>query len=140
MLNKIPINRLLLYLILLGFIPVVVVLAIFYTEKSEQSDLQNFIETIQQQAVISEKKQALNMTVRHHFRDADHFYIDKHLEKLVFLEPEIEALQHIVTDKNFTEDERVKKRLEYLTTSANSLVFSEGVVQSFPLFKKRWKA
>jgi hypothetical protein len=136
MFKDIPINRAVFYFILIGLLPICFVLALFFSQKNELKELQDILQSIQHQAFVKEKKQALNLAVREHFRDADHFYIDKYLETLVFLEPEIEMLQKIVNDKNFAEDERIKKRLEFLTSQANSLVFSEGVVQSFPLFQE----
>lgn len=136
MFKHIPVKRILLYLILIGTLPFWFVLALFYAQKGDLEEVYAQLEMIQQQAFLKEKKQAMNLAVCQHFRDADHFYIDKHLETLVFLEPEIDLLQKISGDKNFADDERIKKRLEFLTSQANSLVFSEGVVQSFPLFQE----
>lgn len=112
------------------------VFVLFASHKGELDELQNALENISHQAFVKEKKQALNLAVRQHFRDADHFYIDKHLETLVFLENEVDQLQKIVKDTNFADDERLKKRLEFLTSDANALVFTEGVVQTFPLFQE----
>lgn len=136
MLKNIPLSRAVLYLICLGIAPLMFVFLLFTSQKRELEELENTIESIQHQAFLKEKKQALNLAVRQHFRDADHFYIDKYLETLVLLEPEVETLQKLSLDKNFGEDERVKKRLEFLTSSANALNFSEGVVQDFPLFQE----
>ena len=136
MLKNIPLSRVVTYLLCLGLLPFIFVVFLFISQKSQLEDLENTLENIQHQALVKEKKQALNLAVRQHFREADHFYIDKYLETLIFLEPEIEQLQKIVQDKNFADDERIKKRLEFLTSQANSLVFSEGVVQSYPLFQE----
>lgn len=136
MLKNIPLTRLILYLIFLGFLPLIFIALLFVSEKNELTELKESIESIQYEAFVNENKQSLNLSVRQHFRDADHFYIDKYLETLVFLEPEIETLQRIVTDKNFADDERVKKRLELLTGEGNSLIFSEGVVQTFPTYQE----
>ncbi len=136
MLKNIPLSRAIIYLICLGLLPLIGVSFFFISKKNQVEELQNTLENVQHQALLKEKKQMLNLAVRQHFRDADHFYIDKYLETLVFLEPEIETLQKIATDKNFADDERIKKRLEFLTSSANSLNFSEGVVQTFPMFQE----
>lgn len=136
MLQNIPISRAVLYLIGAGLLPLFFVIFLFFSQKGELEELNNTVEDIQQAAVSKERKQALNLAIRQHFRDADHFYIDKYIETLVFLEPEIETLQKIVNDKNFADDDRIKKRLEFLTSQANSLVFSEGTVQSFPFFQE----
>lgn len=136
MLKNIPPMRALLYGLLLGLLPVFLVLFSFMSKQSQLGDLRNTLQNMQETALMREKKQAINMAVRNHYRDADHFYIDKYLETLTFLEPEIESLQKIMTDKNFPDDEWVKKRLETLTGQGNSMVFSEGVVQSTPQFQE----
>lgn len=129
-------NRLILYLLSLGLFPFIFVIFLFLSQKNELEEIQSTLESIQTQALMKEKKQASNLAVRKHFRDADHFYIDKYLETLIFLEPEVEQLQKIVKDKNFADDDRIKKRLELLTSEGNALVFSEGVVQAYPMFQE----
>jgi hypothetical protein len=136
MLNKIPVNRAFYYILIIGLFPLGCVLSLYLSQSGSLEEVRNQLEMIQDQVFVKEKKQALNLSVRQHFRDADHFYIDKYLETLVFLEPEIEFLQKMSNDKNFADDERIKKRLEFLTSSANGFVFSEGVVQSYPLFQE----
>ncbi|MBA2368417.1 MAG: hypothetical protein H0V82_05265 [Candidatus Protochlamydia sp.] len=135
MLN-IPVNRAISYLLALGLVPFLFVIFIFISQKSQFEELSDSLENFKHQALLKEKKQAQNLAVRQHFREADHFYIDKYLETLTFLEPEVESLQKIASDKNFADDERIKKRLEFLTSPANGLVFSEGVVQAFPFFQE----
>lgn len=136
MLNNIPFSRAIIYILAIGLLPFVFVFMMFISQKNQIEELGNSLEFFRDQVLIKEKKQALNLAVRQHFRDADHFYIDKYLETLVFLEPEIETLQKISNDKNFANDERIKKRLELLTSSSNSLMFSEGVVQTYPFFQE----
>jgi len=136
MFKNLPVNRLFLYAILIGLIPFLVVMIFFFSEKGELEEIQEKLENIKSQAFLKEKKQAINLAVRQHFSDVDHFYIDKCLETLVFLEPEIELLQKTVQDKNFADDEIIKRRLEYLTSSSNSMIFAEGVIQAFPLFQE----
>lgn len=139
--STIPVNRIVLYSLLLGILPLLFVVFLFFSERTQLEEIQSSLEYIQDQAFLKERKQAMNVAVRQHFREADHFYIDKQIETLTFLEPEIEMLQKISSDKGFSNDDRIKKRLEYLTSTAaagngNELVFSEGVVQSFPLFQE----
>lgn len=136
MFNKVPRQRLLLYILIAGFLPIVFVVIHFFGERQSLEELENRLQHVQELSFVREKKQATNISLRNHFRDADHFYIDKHLETLVFLEPEIEALQKISSNKNYADDEYVKKRLEFLTGNSNSLSFTEGVVQSYPLFQE----
>ncbi len=86
----------------------------------------------------------MNLAVRQHFREADHFYIDKYLETLTFLEPEIEILQKISNDKGFANDDRIKKRLDYLTSTSyaghvTNWFFQKGSYNHFLCFKKQSK-
>jgi hypothetical protein len=136
MLSNIPLNRLILYAMLLGVIPFILVAFHFMGQKSQLSSLEQSIGYLKEKAYIQEKKQAVNIAVRNHYRDADHFYIDKYLETLDFLEPEVESLQKVMNNKNFADDENIKKRFEFLTGNENNLTFTEGVVQSNPLFQE----
>jgi hypothetical protein len=132
MFENISKTRLIIYGMLAGLLPFLLVLIHFFYEKGTVNDMRNNVEEMQQLALVREKKQALNMAVRNHFRDADHFYIDKYLETLTFLEPEVESIQKLISNKNFVGDDVVKKRLELLTGPGNSMAFSEGVVQASP--------
>lgn len=135
MLKNIPRKRLLLYGLLLGLLPLVFAITGFYSQRDNLDQLEDLIHSIEDKAILREKKQSINMAVMDHYRDADHFYIDKYLETLIFLEPEIESLQKLVNNSNFAFDDTVKKRLENLT-NANNLAFTEGVVQSYPQFQE----
>lgn len=139
--NTIPVNRVVTYILLIGILPLLFIVFLFFSERSQLEDIQSSLEYIEHQALLKERKQAMNVAVRQHFREADHFYIDKQIETLTFLDSEIEMLQKIVNDKGFSDDDRIKKRLDFLTSTGtsgqgNELVFSEGVVQTFPLFQE----
>lgn len=136
MFSNIPVKRLWIYFLLAGLVPVVCAWVYISSKLSATQQLQNQVYHIQEQAYNREKKQALNMSVRHHFHDSDHFYIDKNLETLTFLEPEIDSLKGMSNNPNFPEDENIKKRLELLSGSGNSMRFSEGIVQSTPVFQE----
>lgn len=136
MFSSIPQKRLLLYLLLAGLVPIIFAWLTFSSQLDSVSQLENNILQVQSQAYNRENKQSINMAVRQHYRDADHFYIDKNLESLTLLEPEIESLRNMTLNPNFNDDENVKKRLEALSGAANRLSFTEGVVQSSPVFQE----
>lgn len=136
MLNHIPHQRLVLYVLLIGLIPVILVGTVFFSRLSDMDQTRNALEHLQQAAFLQEKKQSVNISLRNHFSDADHFYIDKQLETLAFLEPEVDSLSKVSLNKNYAEDENLKKRLEFLSGSSNNMIFSEGTVQSYPLFQE----
>lgn len=136
MFSSIPQKRLLLYLLLAGLVPIVIAWFSFSSQLDTTRTLESQMWRLQEMALSREKKQAINMAVRNHFRDVDHFYIDKNLETMAFLEPEIESLKNMLNNPNFPEDENIKKRLELLTGNGNSMIFTEGVVQSTPVFQE----
>lgn len=134
--SNIPQSRLILYLIIGGLVPIFFVIANFIAKMNALEELQSNMEHIEQLAFMREKKQSLNMIVKETYKQADHFYIDKHLETLSFLEPEIETLQKLINNKYFAGDETVKSRLEFLTGPSNDMLFSEGNVQAYPFFQE----
>ncbi len=136
MLDKIPQSRLVLYGLVVGLLPVLFVAVMIWSRSAELDALSATIDNVESMAMSYKRRQAVNLSVRNHYRDADHFYIDKQLEVLSFLEPEREALEKIINNKNFAGDPTIKKRLETLSGPTNSLVFTEGVVQSFPLYQE----
>lgn len=136
MVKNIPQNRLLIYLLLLGLIPLFFVLFNFFNKNKHLSDIETSLDYVKQRAYSLEQKQAQNVALRNYYRNADHFYIDKYLESITFLEPEIENLKSIMKDKNFTSDKAIEKRYEFLTSPANHLSFIEGVVQTYPFFQE----
>lgn len=136
MFGNISPKRLLVYLMIAGLIPILIAWLSFSSQLDQVNDLQAQLWSLQDEAFNVERKQSTNIAVRSHFHDTDHFYIDKNLETLVFLEPEIESLQKMLNNPNFPDDENIKKRVEMLTGSENSMVFTEGVVQSTPIFQE----
>lgn len=136
MFKNIPLNRLALYIGLAGLLPIILAVIHFNSNLSKLDEIENTLETVRQLAANRQRKQAINIAVRNNFREGDHFYIDKQLETLTFLDPEVESLQKVTANKNFPDDENIKKRLEFLTGKVNHLVFTEGNVQSTPTFQE----
>lgn len=136
MFDKIPKTRLLIYSLVLGLIPVILAIGYVWQQTSSIDQLNTMIEDVENKAMAYQRRQSVNMAVIDHYRDADHFYIDKYLETLNFLEPETEALQKIVNHKNFPGDPNIKKRFDFLSGQGNSMAFTEGVVQSYSLYQE----
>jgi len=124
-----------LYVCLAALLPAFIAFYLFQGAIAQRSQLEEELVAAAQLALVWEKKQAVNLAVRHHFLEADHFYIDKYLEAMPLLEREIEALQQVKQSEQLPEDEFINKRLEQLTTN-NKIVFTEGVVQSYPYFQE----
>src|SRR5262245_40281854 len=113
MFSNIPHQRLLLYVLALGLMPLVIVGSLFLSQWGTLDETRASLEQVQQAALVQEKKQAINISLRNHYSDADHFYIDKQLENMTFLEPEMDSLSKVLLNKNYAEDETLKKRLDF---------------------------
>lgn len=136
MFSSIPPKRLLMYLMVAGLIPIAIAWFFYSSRLDSVNELSRQISYLQDMAFVLENKQSSNLAVRSHFNDADHFYIDKNLETLDFLEPEVESLNGMLNNPNFPDDDNIKKRLETLTGNGNAMIFTEGVVQSTPTFQE----
>lgn len=128
-------QRLILYVLAVGLLPIALAVLHLFSQLSDVQSLQNNLEMIHQSMLTRESKQAVNLSVKEHFSGADHFYIDKQIESIRLLEPEIDSLRKIAAQNNVVDNEAVKKRFEYLTNT-NTIVFTEGVVQKNPYFQE----
>lgn len=135
MFKNIPQHRLLIYALIIGLLPIFPVVVGLWNRDTQLEGVNWLIDEVDYQARTYKKRQAVNIAVRNHYHEADHFYLDKHLETLVFLEPEMDALQRIVNNRNFAGDPIIKKRLDFLLNE-NNMVFTEGVVQSYPHYQE----
>lgn len=133
---KIPFSRALLYALFLFLVPSIFVLLYLINASNRQETIKEQIESIKENFILNEKKQALNLATIQNFKESDHFYIDKNIETLPLLQEEILALKKISLNSSLGEDEVIKKRLDFLSSGGNSLHFAEGVVQTHPLFQE----
>ncbi len=131
MLREIPLQRLLIYAAILGLLPLFLVLFQLQKRHQDLSFLKQRIEGVEEIALAKQSKQALNRRIRAHYAKADHFYIDKQLESLTFLQPEVATLKEALSQEDVGENQAALQRLEFLTGGENTLRFTEGGVISF---------
>ncbi len=134
--KKVPQGQLLVCLVVIGMLPVLVTAYLFWSDLDYINSFEYNLENVEELATRVEKKQISNKATLNEHRNADHFYIDKQLETLTFLEPELESLKKTVENPHFIEDEPTRKRLNFLTGKQNHLTFSESNVQSTPFFQE----
>jgi hypothetical protein len=135
MIFNIPLQRLMLYCLLLCLVPLGIAFMYLLSEQRQLVQLENLLTSVQYSVSQHEVKQAQNKAVREHYLDADHFYIDKNLETLSFLEDEVDTLQKLTSNTGIGKIESLIKRLTFLTTT-NRLQFIEGAVQTYPYFQE----
>lgn len=133
--KTIPPNRLIIYLLILGLLPLMTVIFYHFSEKAELNRLEKRMKKLYISLSQEKEKSSLNGKIYHYFRDTDPYYIDTNLETLVFLKNEIQNLKQITKDPSFPEMPAIKQRLNFLMKD-NQLSFSEGMIQKYPYFKE----
>lgn len=127
--NSLPLNRLLIYLALLGSLPVFFAIFHYSMKKKEWDEVSQQLLGIQSFAVQTARKQALNRAVRTVYADIEQFYLENQLESLAFLKKEKEALEHLLNNPTFTGNEAAEKRYAFLSSEANRFEWIQGSTQ-----------
>jgi hypothetical protein len=129
-LNALPLNRLLIYLTLLGFLPLFFTVFHYSKKKNDWDGVAQQILNVQHFTANVARKQATNRAVRAIYRDAEQFYLENQLEPLVFLKKEKEALEHLLLSPTFTGNEAAEKRHAFLTSNSNRFEWIQGSLQA----------
>ncbi len=135
MMKNIPQKRALIYTLFAGLLPLFFAAVWFWGAKQQVVEVQESFDFLVAQIATKQSKQAQNRAVAQLFSNADHFYIDKRLETLTFLETELEQLQTLV-DGSLPLAEPLLKRYDQLSGPQNALSFIEGQVHSYPTFQE----
>lgn len=112
----------------LALLPSLCLIAHFFIRLNTCGDLENRIYALQRKSALLQLKKQEGEFFAKKLKSADHYYIDKHLENLTFLESDIRTLQVFI--QNNPEDERAKKRMQFLKEGANQLRFSEQNIKN----------
>lgn len=132
--SQVPQSRVLLYIFCLSLLPIVFAMFHYNSETQSLQRLESQVSRLQEAAQIRNRKQSANALVRSYYSDADRFYLEKQTESTHLLEQESEALQKLGNQPHMAEDPRITRRLGVL--AGNTLVFTEGMVQSYPFFNE----
>ncbi len=112
-------------------IPLVLCLCHFISRMQKLEELDNEIERIRIKSAQAEETRAKESAALASLKNPDPHYLDKQIETLTFLLPEIKKLQTDLTD-----DEQVVKRIQYLKEGGNRLLFSEEQIRTHELFRE----
>ena len=132
--NQMPQHRILVYLGILGLLPIFFAIYQYHLGQSLMSGLEDQLDHVQQQVFLLDKKQSSNNLVREYYLGTDPFYTAKYVQTLPLLDEERQALDKLFLQVNVAPDPLVVKRLEEV--KANALDFSEGAVQTYPFFRE----
>ncbi len=92
------------------------------------------ISFLHQKSLSTEIKKEKESAFMAQMERSDHFYLDKHLESLLFLESEIMKLQAL----SFThpQNEGIRERLHFLRDGGNRLLFVEEAINKSEQFQE----
>lgn len=129
--SKIPQQRALVYLLLVGLLVPLLSLLYILREQRRLCDEEVAMHTLYHGAGVSQAKEARGVAIRHAFRDADRFYLYHYLEPLALLQEERAALQQLLTQDPSLPLREVLARLELLQGRSNQISFSEGAIECY---------
>jgi hypothetical protein len=129
--GSIPQNRLILYILLLGFIPLFFVFSHLNSQKKLQSKLNEHLSSLLQDVTAQQNRELYNHITKKTFQGKDQFYLNKELESLQVLEGESEELKKILKTSFHPDEEAIRRRLHFLSSGQNAISFSEGGEKRF---------
>ena len=123
LLNKIPINRLILYMMVLALSPTFFIAWSALSKKEALEAKRKHLEVVQEKCFVDASKSAFNEKVRRHFFNSDPHYTEKNLGSLSFLAREKDALEKLMGQKDFPGSEALSTRHHFVTSPSNRLTF-----------------
>jgi hypothetical protein len=121
-------------LLLTGPTPFIFFLFNFFFELQKLEQLEEEIERTHMKMVVMQESQKKESALLSALKSPDPQYLDKHVETLTFLLPEIKKLETIQLEN--PEEEQIPKRLQLLKDGGNRLRFSEEEIRTNELFRE----
>jgi hypothetical protein len=118
----------------LCLLPFLYLLFHFFTRLQELETLEEEIVRVEKKASHFQEWQQKESSFLTSLKNSDHFYIDKHLETLVFLETEAKKIEALLLEND--QDEGLKKRAQFLTQPTNHLLFAEERIRQHEPFQE----
>lgn len=106
----------------------------FFFDIQKMNELEQEMERIHSRSVLSQEILRKESSLLNSLKNPDHHYLDKHIETLTFLLPEIKKLEAISIEN--PQDEQILKRLQFLKEGGNALVFSEEQIRNNEIFRE----
>jgi hypothetical protein len=129
--KSIPQKRCIIYLLLLGLVPLLSVFIWYGHRRDFISDLGerlgHNIEAVSSQVA----REYTNHMTRKLYRGKDPFYLNKEVESLVLLQNEIDELKKLSASSFGPEEEMCRRRLHFLTSGENGISFTESSEKHF---------
>jgi hypothetical protein len=135
MINSLKLSPLSLWLLLaVAPAPFLIFLFQFLFGLQELAGLEDEMERIHTKMVLIQEGQRKESSLLASLKNPDPHYLDKNVETLTFLLPEIKKLETIQLEN--AEEEVLAKRLQMLKEGGNRLLFSEEQIRTNDLFRE----
>lgn len=115
-------------------VPFFIFLFHFFFGIQKLDQLEKEMERVQTKMTLFQENQKKESFLLSSLKNPDPQYLDKHIETLTFLLPEIKKLETILFENQ--EEEQISKRLQFLKDEGNRLRFSEEQIRSNELFRE----
>lgn len=129
-------TRIIVYCLILGFLPLLFVGMNYMSQKSKQDTLSLSLSQAICDATNKNAKEFVNKEVKAAYRDSNHFYIDQHIETISPLRDEVETLQKALSLGFHPAEDQFRKRLQFHQSGQNAISFVEGSVKAYPDFQE----
>jgi len=129
--KAIPQKRCVIYLLLLGFLPLFSIFMWYSSKKEFVSSLDSSLDSKIEEVSLQVAREHTNHITRKLYKGKDPFYLTKEVEPLVLLQNEIDALRKQSASSFGPEEETCRRRLHFLTSGDNSLSFTESSESHF---------
>ncbi len=129
-------TRIIVYCLILGFLPLLFVGMNYMSQKSKQDSITMALSQAITDATNKNAKEFVNKEVKATYRDSNHFYIDQHIETISPLRDEVATLQKTLSLGFHPAEDQFRKRLQFHQSGQNTISFVEGSVKAYPDFQE----
>ncbi len=123
----IPLPRVVLYLFIIGLIPVGYLVYDFSCSRKHHLALLSKIESVHASALQKKQKQALNLIVRQQYADSDPLFLERSLSHFKLLKKEKESLDTLLKNPAFIGSDEIEQRYHFLSSEKNRFRFSPSL-------------
>lgn len=124
--NKMPLQRLIIYLLVFPLLPLILYLPSHYFSHLKQlQKMEQEVEKVKQMTYIKEQKQEINNAVRKIFAASCPTFVTDEIESITLLNTEKEAIEKIIKMPSFPGNDTLQRRYHFLNDE-NKMKFLEG--------------
>jgi hypothetical protein len=128
--QKIPHNRMILYMLLIGCLPLGFIWWNYRAEKTHLEHIERMISMVRIKQEKQNTKEIFNKATIRTYRGKDPQYLQTHVASIKLLQQELLALQKVSPHSFFIDEESLRKRISFLSGKENTISFTETPLKS----------